>query len=148
MCKCSSWLQAERFRYNSVFPHCRSVLQCGSTKHGHYLPNSTAVRATMSSMRLLAACIQARSSSWASGTVERMRPAKLDTRAYTPGLFFWAHPSPKLTTPAWIHVLFPTEQTRGPPESPWERGNTVNKHKDLSVNIHCKYTRRQRCWQV
>lgn len=113
--KSPAWLQAVRR------PGCRSVVQCESTEQAHYLPRIRAVRTTPSTTRPGAARLQARSSSWASGTVERIRPAKLDTLAYTPGRFLWAHPSPKLTTPAWIHVPFPKEQTRGPPESPWEK---------------------------
>lgn len=133
---CSAWLQTVG-SCNSPCPCCRLVWQRGSTGYGHNLPNVNALRATLSTTRPWAARLQAWSSSWASGTVERMKPAKLDTLAYTPGLFFWAHPSPKLTTPAWIHVPFPMEQTRGPPESPWER-------KHLQFNTHT--SARAECW--
>lgn len=57
--------------------------------------------------------------SWSSGIVFVMKLEKLVTRAYTPGLFCWAQPSPKLTTPACTQVPFTIGQTRGPPESPW-----------------------------
>lgn len=57
--------------------------------------------------------------SWSSGIVFVMKLEKLVTRAYTPGLFRWAQPSPKLTTPACTQVPFTIGQMRGPPESPW-----------------------------
>lgn len=56
-----------------------------------------------------------------SGIVFVMKLEKLVTRAYTPGLFCWAQPSPKLTTPACTQVPFTIGQMRGPPESPWAR---------------------------
>lgn len=56
--------------------------------------------------------------SWSSGIVFVMKLEKLVSRAYTPGLFCWAQPSPKLTTPACTQVPFTIRQTRGPPESP------------------------------
>lgn len=66
-----------------------------------------------------------------SGTVLLMKFEKLVTRAYTPGLFAWAQPSPKLTTPACTQVPFAIGQTRGPPESPWADDTTHIQHSPL-----------------
>lgn len=66
-----------------------------------------------------------------SGIVLLMKFEKLVTRAYTPGLFAWAQPSPKLTTPACTQVPFAIGQTRGPPESPWADDTTHIQHSPL-----------------
>lgn len=69
--------------------------------------------------------------SWSSGIVLVMKLEKLVTRAYTPGLFRLAQPSPKLTTPACTQVPLTIGQTRGPPESPWAEHTTHIQHWPL-----------------
>lgn len=62
-----------------------------------------------------------------------MKPAKVVSLAYTPGLFLWAQPSPKLTTPACTQVPFTIWHTRGPPESPWKQHTKVRRAVQISA---------------
>lgn len=62
-----------------------------------------------------------------------MKSAKEVSLAYTPGLFLWAQPSPKLTTPACTQVPFTIWHMRGPPESPWKQHTKARRAVQISA---------------